>query len=141
MRFCLRTPKQWGHLIFCLPVIEPKPPPPSPTLLELTSCCLVLMNKAIICHLRTHYMLLAVLYFNVSGGRPVLPVPSPAVISLLSLLYSPQLWGRHDLRETIRFHFQHTPNIYFEPPILKQRENGPTFSTKRCHQALKRMSF
>jgi hypothetical protein len=28
-------------------------------------------------------MLLAVLYFPVSGGRPALPVPSPAAISLL----------------------------------------------------------
>jgi hypothetical protein len=50
-------------------------------------------------------MLLAVLYFLVSGGRPALPVPSPAGISLLSLLESPQpapSWGRHDLRVTIR---------------------------------------
>jgi hypothetical protein len=31
-------------------------------------------------------VLLAVIYFHVSGGRPALPVPSPAATSLMSLL-------------------------------------------------------
>jgi hypothetical protein len=39
-----------------------------------------------------------------------LPVPLPAVMSLFSLLLSPlqpaPLWGRHDLRVTIRFRFR-----------------------------------
>jgi hypothetical protein len=50
-------------------------------------------------------MLLAVLYFPVSGGRPAMPVPSPAAISLLltSLVTTHcPLWGRHDLHVTIR---------------------------------------
>jgi hypothetical protein len=52
--------------------------------LALASRCLVFMCKADTCHLSA--MVLAVLYFRVSGGRSALPVPLPAATSLLTLL-------------------------------------------------------
>jgi hypothetical protein len=77
--------------------------------LALASRCLVLMYKVATCHSSTSCYVVSGTLFPISGGRPALPVPSPAAISLLSLLESPQpapLWGRHDLRVTIRSRFR-----------------------------------
>jgi hypothetical protein len=74
-------------------------------MLALASLCLVLMYKVAICHHSTKCYAISGSLFPISGGRPALPVPSPAAISFLSLLLSPQpdpLWGQHDLRVTIR---------------------------------------
>jgi hypothetical protein len=56
------------------------------TLLALASRCLVLMYKVSICHLCTYCYAISGTLFPTSGGRPALPVPSPAAISLLPLL-------------------------------------------------------
>jgi hypothetical protein len=55
-------------------------------LLALASRCLVLMCKVAICHPSTYCYYTSGTLFPSSGGRPALPVPSPAAISLLSLL-------------------------------------------------------
>jgi hypothetical protein len=55
-------------------------------MLALASCCLVLMYKVAICHPSTSCYAISGTLFPISGGRPAQPVPSPAAISLLSLL-------------------------------------------------------
>jgi hypothetical protein len=90
--------------------------------LALASRYLVLMYKVAIYHHSTKCYAISGTLFPISGGRPALPVPSPAAISFLltSLdttagpLVGPArhpcnypfptltLWGRHDIRATIR---------------------------------------
>jgi hypothetical protein len=55
-------------------------------LLALASRCLVLMYKVAICHPSTLCCAISGTLFPISGGRPALPVPSPAAISLFPLL-------------------------------------------------------
>jgi hypothetical protein len=55
-------------------------------MLALASRCLVLMYKVAICHHSILCFAISGTLFPISGGRPALPVPSPAAISLLSLL-------------------------------------------------------
>jgi hypothetical protein len=64
------------------------------------------MYKVAICHPSTQCYAISGTLFRISGGRPALPVPSPAAISLLltSLVTTAAalLWARHDLRVPIR---------------------------------------
>jgi hypothetical protein len=52
-------------------------------LLALTSRCLVLKYKVAICHPCTLCYVISGTLFRISGGRPALPVPSPAAICFL----------------------------------------------------------
>jgi hypothetical protein len=66
-------------------------PAPTPdaifgSLLALASRFLVLMYEVAICHPSTKCYAISGTLFPISGGSPALPVPSPAAISLLSLL-------------------------------------------------------
>jgi hypothetical protein len=56
-------------------------------------------HTAIVCHLCTLFCVVRCILFPTSAGRPVLSVPSPAAIPLVSLPLSQQmapLWGRLD---------------------------------------------
>jgi hypothetical protein len=53
------------------------------TLLALASRCLVLMYKVAMYHPSIQCYAISGTLFPISGGRPALPVPSPAAISLL----------------------------------------------------------
>jgi hypothetical protein len=60
-------------------------------MLALASRCLVLMYEVAICLPSTYCYAISGTLFPISGGRPALPVPSPAAISLLltSLVTTP----------------------------------------------------
>jgi hypothetical protein len=58
---------------------------PLPPVRTSSALPLVLMYKVASPYLSTLCCIIAVLYFPVSGGRPALPVPLPAAISLFSL--------------------------------------------------------
>jgi hypothetical protein len=62
--------------------------------LALAFRCRVLMYKVAVCHPSTLCYVISGTLFPISGGRPAVPVPSPAAFSLFPLLYG----TTHDLR-------------------------------------------